>query len=426
MSRRFLLSIALATVCVHAQTAPRRLTLPEAEQRALKSHPRIGSATLRAQAAQAQVAQARSAYEPLVTASLTGSAADHGSIMAAGTLQTSSLYSRVAAGVSISQLVTDFGRTAKMTESARLTATARAQTAANTRAEILVQVDLAYCQALASDAVLRVSRAVVENRRLMLRQVKALAQSSLKSTLDVSFADVAASDAELALVRAENDAVASRARLVSAMGGTGTEEFELTDLPLPADVPADANAAVAHAMEQRPDLAALKLDRTSAHRFADAEGALSRPTVSLLGAAGALPAGDPRLPGTYSAAGVNVSIPVWNGRLFSARHSEAQLRAEALDRDVEDLSVRVSEQVRVAWLEANTAFRRLAVTERLVTQAEQTLRLAQVRYDSGLGSMVELNQAQVAQVSAEITAANAKYEFLSRRAGLAFVMGDLR
>ncbi|MGC4049220.1 MAG: TolC family protein [Paludibaculum sp.] len=409
-----------------AQPAPRRLTLAEAEQLALKNHPRIGSATLRAQAAEAQVTQARSAYEPLVTGSLTGSAADHGSIIAAGMLQTSSLYSRVAAGVSITQLVTDFGRTSKLAESARLNATARGQSAVNARAEILVQVDLAYCQALASDAVLRVSRAVVDNRRLILRQVKALAQSSLKSTLDVSFADVAASDAELALVRAENDAAASRARLVSAMGGTGTEEVELADLPVPTDLPADANAAVTHAMEQRPDLAALKLDRTAAHRFADAEGALNRPTVSLLGTAGALPASDPRLPGTYSAAGVNVNIPVWNGRLFSARHAEARLRAEALDRDVEDLSVRVTEQVRVTWLEANTAFRRLAVTERLVAQAEQTLRLAQVRYDSGLGSMVELNQAQVAQVSAEIAAANAKYEFLSRRAGLAFVMGDLR
>jgi outer membrane protein len=82
--------------------------------------------------------------------------------------------------------------------------------------------------------------------------------------------------------------------------------------------------------------------------------------------------------------------------------------------------------VRVAWLEANTSFRRLAVTARLVAQAEQTLRLAQTRYDNGLGSIVEVNQAQVSQVSAEIVAAGAKYEYLSRRAGLAFVTGVLR
>ena len=139
-----------------------------------------------------------------------------------------------------------------------------------------------------------------------------------------------------------------------------------------------------------------------------------------------IPATDPRLHETYSAAGVNVSIPVLNGRLYAARQNEAQLRAEALARDVDDLTVQISEQVRVAWLAANTAFRRLAVTARLVAQAEQSLTLAQVRYDNSLGSIVELNQAQVSQISAEIAAAGAKYDYLSRRAGLAFVMGVLR
>jgi outer membrane protein len=61
-----------------------------------------------------------------------------------------------------------------------------------------------------------------------------------------------------------------------------------------------------------------------------------------------------------------------------------------------------------------------------VRQAEQSLRLAQIRYDNGLGGIVELNQAQVSQVSAGIAAAGAKYEYLRSRAGLAFVMGVLR
>jgi outer membrane protein len=86
---------------------------------------------------------------------------------------------------------------------------------------------------------------------------------------------------------------------------------------------------------------------------------------------------------------VNVSVPILNGKLYSARQTEAELRAQAADRDVEDLTVQVFEQVRIAWLEANTAFRRLDVTARLVTQAEQSLRLAQTRYDIGLGSPIE-------------------------------------
>ena len=406
---------------------PKRLTLSEAEQIALRNHPRITSASLVAQAAKSVVTEARSPLYPTVSGNFTSVGAEHNTTLAAGTVQTSSLYSRVAAGVAVSQLITDFGRTSNLTEAAKLRAAAQEQFVGNTRAAILVEVDQAYYQALAADRVLRVAQAVVDNRRLTLRQVRALAQSSMKSTLDVSFAEVAVSEAELTVFRAENDVQASRIqRLNAALGTAQTTPFELADEPMPPMLEPDPEVVLAQALNQRPDLAALRLGRDAGHRFASAERALSRPTISLMGVAGVLPATDPRLHETYSAAGVNVSIPVLNGRLFAARENEAELRAQAADKDVEDLTVQISGQVRVAWLEANTAFRRLDVTARLVAQAEQSLHLAQTRYDIGLGSIVELNQAQLSQVTAEIAAANAKYDYLSRRAALAFVTGVLR
>ncbi|HLH45028.1 MAG TPA: TolC family protein [Bryobacteraceae bacterium] len=430
MQKRSLFTIALLAAGPAARLAmaqaPRRLSLAEAQQTALRNHPRIASASLMAEAAKSVVAESRSAYYPFVAGNFTSVGAEHSSTLAAGAVQTSSLYSRVAAGVTVGQLIADFGRTRRLVESAELRASAEEQSLQNTRAQILIQVDRAYYKALAADAVLKVAQAVLDNRRLVLRQVTALAQSSLKSTLDVSFADVAASDAELALVAAENDAAAGRARLAAALGARQTESFELTDEPLPPALEPSPEGLIAQALKERPDLAALRLASDAAHRFAEAERALSRPTVTLMGVAGGLPETDPRLNGTYSAAGVNLTVPVLNGKLYVARRAEAELRAQALDRNVEDLTVQISEQVRVAWLEANTAFLRLDVTARLVAQAEQSLRLAQVRYDNGLGSIVELNQAQVSQVSAAIAAAGAKYDYLSRRAELAFEMGVLR
>jgi len=430
MPKRLIQTIALLAITFTVNPAiaqpPRTLTLSQAEQIALRNHPRIVSASLLAEAAKSVITQSRAPLYPVVSGNFTSVGAEYNSVLAAGTLQTSALHSRVATGITVSQLVTDFGRTSNLTESARLRASAQEQIVGSTRAAIVVEVDLAYYQALAADAVLKVAQAVVENRRLTLRQVRALAQSSLKSTLDVSFAEVALSDVELALFRAENEVQASRARLSATLGTAQVESFELADEPLPAVLETDPEAIVARALKQRPDLAALQLSRDAAHRFAEAEGALSRPTVSFIGVAGGLPATDPRLRSTYSAAGLNVSVPILNGRLFSARKSEAALRAQAVDRDVEDLTVQVSRQVRVAWFEANTSFRRLDVSARLVAQAEQSLRLAQTRYDNGLGSIVELNQAQLSQVSAEITAAGAKYEYLSRRSALAFVTGVLR
>ena len=421
--------LAVAVLMLARQVSaqpPRRLTLAEAEQIALRTHPRIGAAALNAQAAKTVVKEARSALYPFIAGNVTSVGAEHNSTLSAGTIQTSSLYSRIAAGVTISQLITDFGRTSSLIESAKLRAAAQEQTAGNVKATTLLRVNEAYFEAFAADSVLKVAQGVVENRRLTLRQVRALAQSSLKSTLDVSFAEVAASDAELGLYRAENDSQAARARLAGAMGVSGWEPFELVDEGLPAPIPPDLDQVIADALKQRPDLQALQLTRDAAQHFAQAERSLNRPTVAAMAVAGGLPATDPRLHEIYNAAGINVAVPILNGRLFSARQTEAELRAQAAQKDVEDLKVTVSEQVRVAWLEANTAFRKLDVSARLVEQAEQSLRLAQIRYDNGLGSIVELNQAQLNQVSAEITAASAKYEYLSRRAELSFAAGALQ
>jgi outer membrane protein len=409
-----------------ALAQPKKLTLSDAENLALRNHPRAASAALIAEAARMGVVEAKAPFSPQVSGAFTGVAAEHGSTLSAGTIQTSSLYSRIAAGVTVSQLVTDFGRTGNLVASARARAAAQDQNAANVRASIRIVVDQAYYEALAAGSVLKVAQAVSANRLLLLRQVRALAQSSLKSTLDVSFVEVAASEAELGLVRAENDDRAAQARLSAAIGSEQSEIFDLADEPVPGPLDLNAETLRQQALQQRPDLAALQANRDAARHFAQAEKDLNRPTVGLLGVAGVLPDTDPRLRGTYSAAGFNVSVPILNGRLFTARRTEAELRAQAADKDVEDLSVQISEQVRLAWLEANTALRRLDVTARLVAETAQALRLAQTRYDIGLGSIVEVNQAQLSEVSAQIAAASAKYDYLSRRAALAFVTGALR
>ena len=80
----------------------------------------------------------------------------------------------------------------------------------------------------------------------------------------------------------------------------------------------------------------------------------------------------------------------------------------------------------MAWLNANDAFRRLDVTARMEAQANESLRLAQARYDAALGSIVELNTAQLNLTAAQIAAASAKYDYLSARAALNYTMGVLR
>ena len=211
------------------------------------------------------------------------------------------------------------------------------------------------------------------------------------------------------------------------MGLETTQQFALDDEPVPGALNDEIPALVSEALNDRPDLEVLKHNRDAAYQFAKAEKKLSDPTITLLGTAGAIPEHDHTIAkDNYEAAGVNINIPVFNGGLFAARHSEALLRAQAADKDVQTLSVQIARDVRTSWFNANNAFRRLAVTSQLVDQSRKAVHLAQARYDAGLSSIVELNQAQTSEISAEIDAASAKYDYLSRRTELDFAIGALR
>jgi outer membrane protein len=403
------------------------LTLAQAEELALQNHPLIAAAGLLTEAAQKTVTQARSPYFPTLYGNLTGVEADHDTALAAGALQTSSLSTRGAAGLGLNQLVTDFGRTMNLVRSARLQAQAQTQIAADVRAQVLLVVRQSYYQVLAALSVQKVAQAALENRRLTLRQVSTLAQSNLKSTLDVNFAEVLVSEAELAVFQAESTVHQSMAQLAASMGSESDIDFTLADEPLPEPMDQSVEAVIDRAIHDRPDLQAFELTGSASHRFAEAEKRLNYPSVNLLGIAGEVPDHDSALRhNDYSAAGVNISVPIFNGKLFSARYEEADLRAKANDKKIENLKVNIARDVRIAWFEAEDAFHRLDVTARLVRQANEALRLAQVRYNTGLGSIVELNEAQLNQTSAEIAAASAKYEYLGRRAGLDYATGAIR
>jgi outer membrane protein len=419
-------AVLLAGVTAAAQS-PKALNLKDAEAIAVKNHPKVRAALLTALAANQVTAETRSAYYPDVFGSVTGAGA-HGNNdrISAGGITNSVIYERLATGFTVLETLTDFGRTSNLTASARLRAEAQQDTVDATRQQVLLQVDVDYFAALRAEAVLKVAEQTVAARQAVVDQVTALFQSKLKSGLDVSFANVNLSEAKLLLIGAQNDVRGAFADLSQALGNNTRETFALADEPLPPALPDKPDDLILEALRQRPDLLTLRLEHQAALRFAAAEKDLSLPTVSAVGAAGHLLTHDNRLPDDYAAAAINLNVPVFNGRLFSARKNEARLRAEAVAQNVRDSENLISRDVAVQWLNANTAFQRLAVTKDLLNEAKQALDLAQARYDLGLGAIVELSQAQLNETSAEIASARALYEYQGQRSVLAYQTGALR
>lgn len=421
------ISILLWAASGLAAQTPLKLTLADAEAAALKNHPRVSADRLSAEAAKEVTTEVRSSLYPAVIASVTGAGALDNSRLAAGALNNPVIYNRFAMGATVGQLITDFGRTSNLVQSANLRAGAQQQTYQATRAGVLLEVDRAYFAALRGLAVLRVAEETVKARQLVADQVSELARSKLKSGLDVSFANVNLADAKLILVSAQNQMKAAVADLSNAMGYPEPREVVLAEVDMPQPLPSDASAIVKEALVNRPEIASLRLETQAALKFSEAEKDLARPTISAIAAAGGLPLRDEdKLRGRYAAAGINLSIPVFNGHLFSARFAEADLRARASEQRLRDLENRVSRDVSVAFLNATTAFQRMALTRQLLEQANLALDLSQSRYDLGLSSIVELSQAQLNKTNAEIQNASARYDYQEQHALLDYQAGLLR
>src|SRR5579859_1309104 len=210
MRRTFFAAVFCATVAspiaATAQTTggPVTLTLKDAEQMALRNHPRVLASQSDVAATREHVTEARSAYFPIVAGEVTGSTANSGARIGAGALSASALFDRFGQGLVVSQLITDSGRTPNLVASTRLQAQASEQNLQATEYDVLLAVNVAFFDVLRTQALVKVAKETVDARQLLLDQVSTLAQNGLRSQLDVNFAEVNVSDAKLLLLGAQN------------------------------------------------------------------------------------------------------------------------------------------------------------------------------------------------------------------------------
>ena len=402
------------------------LTRAEAEWMALANNPRVSVSHLLALAQHQVVREARSGELPTFTGSLTAQEANEASRVSSGSLSASRLFTRVGGGINFSQLITDFGRTTNLVASSKLQERAQQANELATREDVVLVTDQAFYNALQAQALLQVARQTVNLRQTTQTQVNQLTQNKLRSTLDLTFANVNLSQAKLLQLDAQNNADAAMASLDEVLGLDHPASYRLVDntknSPPP---PPDEQGLLDLAVKQRPDLQSLDLSRQSQEKFSHAQHDQMLPTLSALGTVGGTPvrAGQYYVSSWDGAIGANLNIPIFNGFLYSAQAKEAQLRAQATAQQTRLLKNIIVRDVQTAWLDANNAFTRLGVTAQLLNQANESLGLAETRYKLGLSSIVELSQAQLQQTEAEITNTNAQYQYRLTLAALNFQTG---
>lgn len=409
-----------------AGSSVRALTRRQAEALAIRQNPDVSVGKLLALAQHQVVREARSADLPNFTGDITAVDALDGSRISAGYLTGSRLITHAGAGGTLSQLITDFGHTRNLIASQKLQARAQDANAVATTEDIVLATDQAFYNALEAQALLRVAAETVKARQTTDDQVRQMTKNKLKSTLDLSFADVDLSQGKLLQLDAQNNADSAMAALDSILGLDHRVQFKLLEENTAAPPPPnDAQPLIQLALNQRPDLQALLYGRQAARKLARAQREQMLPTISALGTAGTVPV---RPAAYYSnnwwgAVGVNMSIPIFNGFFYNAQAKASTLRAEADSEHARALRDQIVRDVRTAWLSSTTAWQRVSVSRQLAAQANLALKLAQTRYTLGLSSIVELSQAQLQQTQAEIGNTNAQYQYRLSLATLNYETG---
>src|SRR5579859_4361548 len=173
-----------------APGTPISLTRAQAEQLALKNNPRISIGKLLALAEHQVYRETRSSELPTFSGAITAVDANEGSRIGAGGLNAPRVLEHAGAGVTLSQLITDFGRTINLVSSAKLREKAENANALANTEDIVLATDQAYYNALQAQALLKVAQQTVNTRQSVEHQIDELAKNKLKSTLDLSFAEV--------------------------------------------------------------------------------------------------------------------------------------------------------------------------------------------------------------------------------------------
>ena len=408
-------------------TTPKKLTLDQAESIAFRQAPVLGRASFDTQAAQQVIREARSGLFPQVVGDVTavGTSGKNIRIGASGGLNNPTILNRQSNGINISQLIFDFGRTLNLTAAARFQALSEAQREELVKAQVLLQVDRSYFDVLKAQALLRVANETVSSREVVYDEIAALTQSKLKSDLDQTYAQANLEQAIQLVLQAKNAVEVAYAKLSEAMGFHAVQKFSLSDPPQLKFPDEKVELLVSKALQIRPEVVALRDQVQGAQKEATAAMDARFPRIEALGSIGRTTVGDSAVYGDYGAAGIDVEVPLFTGGLFSARQREATLRASAQQKSLEQEEIQVVQEVNTSWFDALTALKNIGVAEQLAGSAQQALELAGAEYRAGQTSIIELSQAQLNALQAEIAAASAKYDYQIDRVQLDYQSGNL-
>lgn len=301
------------------------------------------------------------------------------------------------------------------------------------RQQITVEVEAGFCDYLLASELARVGDLAVELARYNLRQVRALRQAGRASEYDLLRAEVRLATVRSDSISAHSDLSLSEIRLKDVIALDLDQEVEVvarfrehTGLQ-----DQDLRVLLSMGLDRRPAARQLEQLIAAADREVRAEKAGGRPQIDLV-ADGQMQYQEDDFGVTDTdlwrrswSSGVRVRIPLFDGMRTRARVAQGREGVRRLQYEQEQTDRSIQLEIRQSWMDLQEARQRLAARRGTVDQATKGLQVAQSRYGNGIGTQLEVLDAQLTLVEAQTALATARRDRALAIVGLEYSVGVL-
>jgi outer membrane protein len=409
--------LVAAPAYAHAQG---QLTIEQAVEIAMKQQPSLRQSRAQVEAARGRVDQVESTRRPQVTLSASLTANGGG-----GERDYFDPSAGASIGAAANWRIYDFGQTAAQLRAATLSAQAVAVGVDTTSLDVRRDVEISFLEALARARLVTVAEATVKSEEQHLDQAKRFVAAQAKDPIEVVQAQARAANARAALAQAQSNAAIALANLRAAIGWVDPAQTIAVaqQWPVPPEAPPPLTSLVESARKQRPELTQADREIAAADANIDAARAGRRPVLS----ASARTDWSPQFGGNWEqpgwSAGLSLSWLIYDGGRTSAdvRIARANRESALAQRDALLLDLTTALDSTRAQIEANRVG--VQASTEAVDAARAQLKLAEARYAQGLGSQIELSDAQTAVTTAEGNLIQAEWQLANAWAALRRALG---
>ncbi|MGE5218645.1 MAG: TolC family protein [Chloroflexota bacterium] len=402
------------------------LTIEDAVRIGLDNQPKIKSANERVGSQTAVLGQQMAAYYP--TISMTNSYRTAQTSTNGGNDHAADAFASIA---SFNMTLYNFGKREGNVQAARETLNATKQDYETTTQDTILAIKQAYYLYLGAQAIVNVRKDTVRNRELLVRQAQGFFDVGTRAKIDVARAEANLYSAQADLIAAENAVKVAWVTLRNTMGSP-----RLPEQPVAEDSPEiviSMNLAEARniAYGARTELKSFDAQKRASDQLIATARRSHLPDIIFDASYGRRHVSDQASFNTFPlqptwSVQLSLNIPIFDGFRTTNRVEETLHNYYNVKAQEEDRRQQIALEVEQSYLRVVESQERIKATESAAKAAKENLDLARGRYEVGVGSIIEITDAETLYTDAQTTYIRTVYDYKIADAQLARAMGDSR